>query len=137
MKPSYVLVLFICIGAMTVYLQQASGRGADAKQVVMSFVEEDTHGARLTPEGWRRSDSAFGQPSPPPTRPVIIVIAQHYGVSETATKDYVANFEFGYEELGRISADLILKGASDVVDTTVIGLDRFAEGRLLEEPVVL
>ena len=38
---------------------------------------------------------------------------------------------------GRITADLILKGASEVVDTTAIGLDRFAKGKLLEEPVVL
>jgi sarcosine oxidase subunit beta len=38
---------------------------------------------------------------------------------------------------GRISADLILKGSSDVVDTNAIGLERFAEGRLLEEAVVL
>jgi sarcosine oxidase subunit beta len=38
---------------------------------------------------------------------------------------------------GRISADLILKGSTDVVDTNAIGLERFAEGRLLEEAVVL
>ena len=38
---------------------------------------------------------------------------------------------------GRITADLILKGHSDVVDTHAIGLERFSEGRLLEEPVVL
>ncbi|MCU1276166.1 MAG: dependent oxidoreductase [Bryobacterales bacterium] len=38
---------------------------------------------------------------------------------------------------GRISADLILKGSSDVADTEAIGLERFAEGRLLEEAVVL
>jgi hypothetical protein len=38
---------------------------------------------------------------------------------------------------GRITADLILKGASEVVDATAIGLDRFAKGKLLEEPVVL
>ncbi len=38
---------------------------------------------------------------------------------------------------GRITADLILKGSSDVVDTRAIGLERFAEGRLLEEAVVL
>jgi sarcosine oxidase subunit beta len=38
---------------------------------------------------------------------------------------------------GRIMADLIMKGRSDVVDTSAIGLERFAENRLLEEAVVL
>lgn len=38
---------------------------------------------------------------------------------------------------GRIVADLILKGESDVVDARPLGLDRFAAGRLLEEPVLL
>ena len=38
---------------------------------------------------------------------------------------------------GRVTADLILKGASDVVDTNAVGLERFAQNRLLEEPVVL
>jgi sarcosine oxidase subunit beta len=38
---------------------------------------------------------------------------------------------------GRITADLILNGVSDIVDTEAIGLERFADGRLLEEPVVL
>ncbi len=38
---------------------------------------------------------------------------------------------------GRILADLILKGHSDLVDAEVLGLDRFAAGRLLHEPVVL
>ncbi len=38
---------------------------------------------------------------------------------------------------GRIVADLIMKGRSDLVDTSAIGLERFAENRLLEEAVVL
>jgi sarcosine oxidase subunit beta len=38
---------------------------------------------------------------------------------------------------GRIIADLIMKGRSDVVDTGAIGLERFTENRLLEEAVVL
>jgi hypothetical protein len=38
---------------------------------------------------------------------------------------------------GRITADLILKGRSDVVDTNIIGLERFAKKQLLEETVVL
>ena len=38
---------------------------------------------------------------------------------------------------GKSVADLILKGASEVVDTNSLGLERFAENRLLEEPVVL
>jgi len=38
---------------------------------------------------------------------------------------------------GRITADLILKGNSDLIDTRALGLQRFAEGRLLEETAVL
>lgn len=38
---------------------------------------------------------------------------------------------------GRILADLIVKGRSDLVDTELLGLDRFAAGRLLEETAVL
>jgi sarcosine oxidase, subunit beta len=36
---------------------------------------------------------------------------------------------------GRIVADLILRGQSDLVDTGLLGLDRFAAGRLLHEAV--
>jgi sarcosine oxidase subunit beta len=38
---------------------------------------------------------------------------------------------------GRILADLILEGRSSLVDTRALGLERFAEGRLIEETVVL
>lgn len=38
---------------------------------------------------------------------------------------------------GRIVADLILKGSTDVVDSRKLGIDRFASGRLLEETAVL
>ena len=38
---------------------------------------------------------------------------------------------------GRILADLIIHGKSDVVDTELLGFDRFAGGRLLEETALL
>ena len=38
---------------------------------------------------------------------------------------------------GKIMADLILKGTSDLVDTRLLNFERFAEGRLLEETAVL
>ena len=38
---------------------------------------------------------------------------------------------------GKIVADLILKGTSDMVDARLLNFDRFAEGRLLEETAVL
>ena len=38
---------------------------------------------------------------------------------------------------GRILADLIAKGATDIVDAPLLGFDRFAQGRLLEETAVL
>jgi sarcosine oxidase, subunit beta len=38
---------------------------------------------------------------------------------------------------GRITADLILSGHSDLIDASLLGLERFAQGRLLEETAVL
>jgi sarcosine oxidase subunit beta len=38
---------------------------------------------------------------------------------------------------GRIMADLILRGKSDLIDTELLGFDRFASGRLLHETAVL
>jgi glycine/D-amino acid oxidase-like deaminating enzyme len=38
---------------------------------------------------------------------------------------------------GRITADLVLKGHSNLIDTSLLQLERFAEGRLLEETAVL
>jgi len=38
---------------------------------------------------------------------------------------------------GKIVADLVLKGTSDLVDARLLGYERFAEGRLLEETAVL
>jgi glycine/D-amino acid oxidase-like deaminating enzyme len=38
---------------------------------------------------------------------------------------------------GRITADLILHGASSLLDARDLGLERFAEGRMLEETAVL
>jgi sarcosine oxidase subunit beta len=38
---------------------------------------------------------------------------------------------------GRILADLIIHGKSDVVDTELLSFDRFAAGRLLEETALL
>jgi len=38
---------------------------------------------------------------------------------------------------GKIVSDLVLKGTSDLVDTHLLGYERFSEGRLLEETAVL
>ena len=38
---------------------------------------------------------------------------------------------------GKIVSDLVLQGTSDLVDTRLLGYERFAEGRLLEETAVL
>jgi sarcosine oxidase subunit beta len=38
---------------------------------------------------------------------------------------------------GRITADLILRGHSDLIDTSQLGVERFAEGRFLEETAIL
>jgi len=38
---------------------------------------------------------------------------------------------------GKILSDLVLNGRCDVVDTSLLGLSRFAEGRLIEETAVL
>jgi len=38
---------------------------------------------------------------------------------------------------GRITADLILHGRSDLIDATQLGIERFSQGRLLEETAVL
>jgi glycine/D-amino acid oxidase-like deaminating enzyme len=38
---------------------------------------------------------------------------------------------------GKIMADLILKGKSDLVDASLLALSRFAAGRLLEETAIL
>ena len=38
---------------------------------------------------------------------------------------------------GRILADLITAGHSDMVETEMLGVERFAEGRLLHETAVL
>lgn len=38
---------------------------------------------------------------------------------------------------GRITADLVLYGHSDLIDTSQLGVERFGEGRLLEETAVL
>jgi sarcosine oxidase subunit beta len=38
---------------------------------------------------------------------------------------------------GKILADLILKGSTDLIDATLLDYARFAEGRLIEETAVL
>jgi len=38
---------------------------------------------------------------------------------------------------GRITADLVLRGHSDLIDATQLGVERFSEGRLLKETAVL
>ena len=35
---------------------------------------------------------------------------------------------------GRITADLILQGHSDLIDASQLSVERFAEGRLLKKP---
>ena len=38
---------------------------------------------------------------------------------------------------GRITADLILNGHSDLIDASQLDVERFAQGRLLEETAIL
>jgi sarcosine oxidase subunit beta len=38
---------------------------------------------------------------------------------------------------GRLTADLILQGDSDLIDASQLGVERFKEGKLLAETAVL
>jgi len=38
---------------------------------------------------------------------------------------------------GRVAADLILNGHSNLIDATQLGVERFKEGKLLEETAIL
>jgi sarcosine oxidase subunit beta len=38
---------------------------------------------------------------------------------------------------GRVAADLILRGHSDLIDASQLSVERFARGRLLEETAIL
>lgn len=38
---------------------------------------------------------------------------------------------------GRITADLILQGSSELIDAKLLSIERFASGKLLEETAVL
>jgi glycine/D-amino acid oxidase-like deaminating enzyme len=38
---------------------------------------------------------------------------------------------------GKILSDLILTGTCDLIDTSLLNLSRFAEGRMIEETAVL
>ena len=71
------------------------------KDVVDQFVKLDVKGERLSPEGWHRADLLFVKPSQPQHANVLVVIARHYAVSG-ATGEVDTQFDFGYEEIGRI-----------------------------------
>jgi sarcosine oxidase subunit beta len=38
---------------------------------------------------------------------------------------------------GRVTADLILKGHTDLIDSELLSIERFASGRLLHETALL
>jgi len=38
---------------------------------------------------------------------------------------------------GKVAADLILRGRSDLIDANQLSVNRFSEGKLLEETAVL
>jgi len=38
---------------------------------------------------------------------------------------------------GRVTADLILRGKSDLINAPQLSIKRFAQGRLLNEPAIL
>jgi sarcosine oxidase subunit beta len=70
----------------------------------------------------------------PDHHPVLGPVADHPGF-------FLANGFSGHGVMhspatGRILADLILHGRSDLVDTSLLGFDRFAAGRLLHEMVL-
>jgi len=64
------------------------------------------------------------------------------GAAPGITGFYCANGFSGHGVMhspatGKILADLILKGSTDLIDAELVNYSRFAEGRLIEETAVL
>lgn len=70
----------LTLGAGLVFVAQCSsaqpgaGRGGSAKEVVELFRRMDSHGERLTNEGWLKVAALFVRPGRPPREPVLRVV---------------------------------------------------------------
>jgi hypothetical protein len=99
------VVIFVAVAGCVAFGQTSS---ATPQSVVERFASLDVDGSRLTASGWRDADALFVHPSPASEPKSLIVIASHYGVSESPRKGDKMEFLMGYEELGRIdSASMI------------------------------
>lgn len=114
--------LVVVLAVLTSFSQSTVPRtpGKSPEGVVKQFVKMDAEGARLTPEGWRQAAALFVQPSEPPQRNVLVIIARHYGVSEIAVKADTAEFGVGYEELGRMDSSLLFRPSNRGIQTRSI-----------------
>ncbi|HEY6253463.1 MAG TPA: hypothetical protein VI685_26190 [Candidatus Angelobacter sp.] len=82
--------------------QSAQSEQGPADSVAQSFVKLETTGARLTTEGWEKTEELFKNPTGKPFKLAVIVIASRYGFSKLHANSDQAQFYFGYEELGQL-----------------------------------
>lgn len=121
MKPIVTVSLLVMLVWLAASAQDTlrSVSGKSAKDTVEQFVKLDVEGTRLTPEGWQEADAIFVQPTRPPKDTVVVVIAEHYGVSESIgkEKEKTIKFDMGYEELGRIDSMLHFTPSNKGIET--------------------
>jgi hypothetical protein len=75
--------------------------------VVKGFLEMETNGGRLTPDGWEKANALFFvRPVAVPKKRIVVVISKDYSVDEIAIRANKAVIYHGYMDLGTIDSML-------------------------------
>lgn len=94
-------------GMLAVYLgSYLIGQAQSPRQVLDQLLKIDMRDLRLTPVGWREADALFTKESSAPPKLQVVIVANHYGVSEGVHEPGMTKFYVGYETLGKLDDQL-------------------------------
>jgi hypothetical protein len=110
MKPLLILVSVIFLTPVFVTMRSDAVPQRSPKDVVEDFWELETHGTRLTPEGWSKTNNFFIRPSPPFSNIIhVISNTDKTGIDETARTENWAEVYVGTTKLGQLDSALRFK----------------------------
>ncbi len=122
MRRKFTLVLVLAFGVIGAFAQSPAPAAKSPKALVQEYWNLETHGGRLTDQGWNKAAGFFLHPGPMPHNKRIVVIPEDSSVDEWTTNGNTALILVGLgKTVGTVDSNMaFVRDSSDAIKEGIL-----------------
>jgi hypothetical protein len=122
MRRKFTLVLVLAFGVIGAFAQSPAPAAKSPKALVQEYWNLETHGERLTDQGWNKAAGFFLHPGPAPHNKRIVVISEDSSVDEWTTNGNTALILVGHgKTVGTVDSNMaFVRDSSDAIKEGIL-----------------